>query len=184
MLMPLARHYTAAELATMPEDGLRHEVVRGELLVSPAPGGLHQLLVTRLLAVLVPYLTRHRLVDQLLTHPADITLAPDTLVEPDLLVADTSAFIRSGMWTDVTTLFLVIEVVSPSTARADRTLKRPEYQAHGVSQYWIVDRDQRQVEVWTPGALAPVIHRERLAWRHPLLADECVFDLARLFDFR
>ena len=183
MAMPVSRRYTAADLATMPDDRQRYEVVRGELLVTPAPGGTHQTIITRLLGVIPPYLTKHGCLDQLLTHPADITLSPDTLVEPDLVVADTAAFLRSGMWTDVTRLFLVVEVISPSTARNDRIVKRPEYQAHAIPQYWIVDGGQRQVEVWTPAAQAPVIERERLVWQHPLLDDACVIDLVKLFDF-
>jgi Uma2 family endonuclease len=183
MVMPVSRHFTAADLATMPDDGKRYEVVRGELLVTPAPGGRHQPMVTRLLVVLSRYLEAGRLADQLLTPPADITLSDDTLVQPDLLVADTAAFIRSGKWTDVRTLFLAVEVISPSSGRIDRETKRPEYQQHGIRHYWIVDGDQRQVEVWTPGATAPVIERARLLWRHPALDAECVIDLTRLFDF-
>jgi len=37
MAMPITRHYTAADLATMPDDGQRYEIVWGELLVSPSP---------------------------------------------------------------------------------------------------------------------------------------------------
>lgn len=183
MAMPLTRHFTAADLAAMPNDGLRYEVVRGELLVSPSPNGWHQLLVAQLFGELRDYLKPHGLVNQLLMAPADITFAADTVLEPDLFVADTAALLQSGKWTDVTMLFLVIEVISPSTARADRTLKRPEYQAHGIPKYWIVDGDQRHVEVWTPDAQAPIIERERLVWRHPAESDECVIDLVTLFDF-
>jgi Uma2 family endonuclease len=183
MAMPLTGHFTAADLATMPSDGQRYEVVCGELLVTPAPGGRHQPIVTRLLAVLLPYLDAHGLGDQLLTPPADITLSADTLVQPDMLVADTAEFLRSGAWTDVTRLFVVVEVTSPSTARADRALKRPAYQQHRVPEYWIVDGDQRHVEVWTPGAHAPCIAHDRLIWRHPAIEDECSIDLVRLFDF-
>jgi Uma2 family endonuclease len=181
--MSLPRHFTAADLATIPDDGQRYELVRGELLVTPAPIPPHQKLVTRLMLRLGSYLEAHGVADQLRTAPADITLGPDTLVQPDLLVADTAEADRTGSWTDVTSLFLVIEVLSPSTARADRTLKRPVYQAHGIPQYWIVDGDQRHVEVWTPDATSPVTLRDRLVWRHPALDDDCVIDLVRLFDF-
>ncbi len=183
MVMPVSRHVTAADLATMPDDGQRYEVVGGELLVTPAPGGRHQPIVTRLFSALAKYLEAHGILDQLLTSPADVTLSDDTLVEPDLLVADTAAFLRSGRWLDLTSLFLVVEVSSPSTARADRALKRPAYQQHGVPQYWIVDGDQRQVEVWTPDARSPRIARERVVWRHPALHEDCLIDLRRLFDF-
>jgi Uma2 family endonuclease len=183
MGMPVTRHFTAADLATIPDDGQRYEVLRGELLVTPAPGGWHQVMLARLFAALLPYVQANGLADQLLTAPVDITLGPDTVLEPDLFVADTAAFLRSGLSTDVTNLFLVVEVISPSTGRADRTLKRPEYQEHGIPQYWIVDGEQRHVEVWTPSAQAPVIERQRLVWRHPALDNECVIDLVKLFDF-
>jgi Uma2 family endonuclease len=183
MVMSRTDHFTAADLATMPDDGQRYEVIDGELFVTPAPGGLHQPIVTRLMSALLPYLAAGGLSDQLLTSPADVTLALDTLVEPDLLVADTRAFLRSGKWIDVATLFLIIEIISPSTARTDRTLKRRAYQQHGVPHYWIVDADQRQVEAWTPDAGAPVIAREQIVWRHPALDDKCTIDLVRLFEF-
>jgi len=183
MAMPVTRHFTAADLATMPDDGQRYEVVRGELLVSPSPGGRHQLLVARLFGELRDHLKAHGLVNQLLMAPADLTLAVDTVLQPDLFVADTTALLQTGRWTDVTTLFLVVEILSPSTAHHDRVLKRPAYQAYGIPEYWIVDGDQQQVEVWTPEALEPVIVREQLVWRHPALNSGCVIDLVRLFDF-
>ena len=183
MVMPVTRHFTAADLATMPDDGQRYELVRGELLVSPSPGGRHQLLVARLFGELRDHLKAHGLVNQLLMAPADLTFAVDTVLQPDLFVADTTALLQTGRWTDVTTLFLVVEILSPSTAHHDRTLKRPEYQAFGVPEYWIVDGDQRQVEVWTPDAQAPVTLRDQLVWRHPALGTDCVIDLGRLFDF-
>jgi Uma2 family endonuclease len=181
--MPVTRHYTAADLATMPDDGQRYEIVRGELLVTPAPRDMHQLIVGRLYAELWQYLKPHGLADQLVVAPADITFADDTVLEPDLFVADTAALLRSREWTDVTTLFLVVEVISRSTARNDRATKRAEYQRHAIPCYWIADGDQRQVEIWTPDANEPVIERERLVWRHPALADECAMDLVRLFEF-
>jgi Uma2 family endonuclease len=183
MGMPRTDHFTAADLATMPDDGQRYEVVCGELLVTPAPGARHQVIVTRLVLELGDHLKAHGLASQLLTGPADITFADDTLLEPDLLVADTAAALRSGKWTDVTTLFLVIEVISPSTRHNDRTIKRLAYQRHGVPHYWIVDPDQQQVELWTPDATAAIIARDRMEWRHPALDHECTIDLVRLFDF-
>ena len=183
MVMPLARHATIADLAAMPDDGQRYELVRGELLVTPAPGIEHQTIVSRLFGELLIYLRPHGLADQLLTAPADITLAPDTVVQPDLFVADTAAGKRTKKWTDITKLFLTVEVSSPTTSRFDREIKRPEYQRYGIPHYWIVDCGRQHIEVWTPGAQASVVERERLAWRHPRLDDQCVIDVVKLFDF-
>jgi Uma2 family endonuclease len=59
---------------------------------------------------------------------------------------------------------LFVEVLSPSTARADRVLKRRRYQRHGVP-YWIVDVDARLVERWTPEVDHPEIVSGTLAWQ-------------------
>jgi Uma2 family endonuclease len=71
--------------------------------------------------------------------------------------------------------------LSPSSLKADRFTKRRLYQEQGIPAYWIVDIDNAQVEVWTPEALLPVVVRERLIWRHPAAAAECVVELPRLF---
>jgi len=183
MAMPVTRHYAAADLASMPDDGNRYEIVRGELLVTPAPAPPHQRIVTRLMLLLGAYLDVAGLADQLRTSPADITLGPDTVVQPDLLIADTAEADRARSWAAVTSLLLVIEVISQSTERYDRGMKRSEYQRFGVPQYWVVDGDQRHVEVWTPDAHAPVVAHDRLIWRHPALEAECVIDLVKLFGF-
>jgi Uma2 family endonuclease len=57
---------------------------------------------------------------------------------------------RTLTWSRVRTLLLVAEVLSPSTARNDRFLKRLRYREAGVPLYWVVDGDARAVEVWTP----------------------------------
>ena len=49
----------------------------------------------------------------------------------------------------IQTLLLVAEVLSPSSLRGDRFLKRVRYRQAGVPLYWVVDADDRSVEVWT-----------------------------------
>jgi Uma2 family endonuclease len=44
---------------------------------------------------------------------------------------------------------LVIEILSPSSARTDRHVKLQLYARHGVLHYWIVDPDGRSVEAYT-----------------------------------
>lgn len=180
MSMPAARYFTAEAVRALPEDGQRYETVHGELLVTPAPGGRHQPLLSDLHLVLGKYLEAHS-VTGLLWSPADISFGDDTLVQPDLFVADIARFLRTREWADVTTLHLVIEVISPSSARVDRFAKRRLYQEQGIPEYWIIDIEQELVEVWTPGAHFPRIERERLNWRHPLLEESCTVDLRKLF---
>jgi Uma2 family endonuclease len=161
MAAPL--YYTADQVRALPDDGNRYEVVRGELLVTPAPRLFHQELVRRLLIALSAYLQAEP-VGHVLPAPADIGWGPDTLVQPDVFVVPIEQA-RTLDWSRVTDLLLVAEVLSPSTARADRFTKRVEYQRRNVPLYWVIDGERREVEVWTPGATEPVFAREELVWR-------------------
>jgi Uma2 family endonuclease len=158
-------YWTADMVRALPDDGNRYEVVHGELLVTPSPRLSHQLIVTRLATALANYLERLP-VGVALVSPADISWGrQDVLVQPDVFVV-TREEARTGEWDRMRRLLLVAEVLSPSTARADRFVKRRRYQEAGVPLYWIVDTEVRQVEVWTPDAEFPRIERETLAW-HP-----------------
>lgn len=48
------------------------------------------------------------------------------------------------VWTPVTGLLLVVEIVSPGSEAIDQVIKRDEYQAVGIPHYWLVDRDAGQ----------------------------------------
>lgn len=180
MSMPQVKHFSADDVRALPDDGNRYETVHGELLVTPAPGRPHQLVLARLFVVLNQYLTANGL-EQLYWSPAEISFDEDTLLQPDLFVADYGPVNRGGKWSDLRTLFLVVEAVSPSSGKADRITKRRRYQEARIPEYWVVDSVQRQVEVWTTDAQLPVVHREQLMWRHPLLTDSCAVDLVTLF---
>jgi len=98
-------------------------------------------------------------------------------------IADPDELRRKSIdeWSPVRKLYLAVEVLSPSSLRADRFTKRRLYPEQGISPYWIVGIENRQVEVWTPDALFPAVERERLAWRHPHANRECVVELVKLF---
>src|SRR6059036_3066589 len=76
---------TIEELLALPEDGLRHELLDGVHVVTPAPEYLHQALLGEFLFALRKALEGNVEV-QILTSPADIVLGPRTLVQPDLFV--------------------------------------------------------------------------------------------------
>ena len=43
---------------------------------------------------------------------------------------------------------MVIEILSPSTAHTDRTVKKEVYAAAGVEELWLVDPETRRVEIF------------------------------------
>jgi len=177
MAMPL--YYSAEIVRALPEDGKRYETVHGELLVTPAPRALHQLVLQRLLVALAGYLDRTP-VGLVLASPADISWGPDTLVQPDLFVVRLDEA-RTLDWARMKTLLLAVEVLSPSSVRADRFTKRRLYQEAGVPLYWVVDAEQRAVEVWTPDASFPVREEEQLTWHPAGVSAPLTMSLAELF---
>jgi Uma2 family endonuclease len=158
-------YYTADMVRTLPDDGNRYEVVYGELLVTPSPRPWHQVLVHRLSLAIGNYLERER-VGVALAAPADISWGPDVLVQPDVFVVAPEEA-RTLVWSRMRTLLLVVEVLSPSTAGNDRFLKRLRYREASVPLYWVVDGEERSVEIWTPLDDFPVVERERLEWHPP-----------------
>jgi Uma2 family endonuclease len=164
MGMAASLYFTADMVRALPDDGNRYEVVYGELLVTPSPRLWHQVLVQRLSFAVASYL-RSQPVGVVLTSPADISWGRDVLVQPDVFVVAPEEA-RTLTWSRIRTLLLVIEVLSPSTAGADRFLKRLRYREAGVPLYWVVDGEERSVEIWTPADDFPEVERERLKW-HP-----------------
>ena len=180
MGMPAATPYwTRDAVLALPDDGNRYELVHGELLVTPSPRLRHQDVLARLFVRRAEYVTRER-AGKVLWSPADISWGPDILVQPDLFVIAPEQ-VGANDWAQVTRLSLVVEVLSPSTARQDRFTKRRVYQENGVGAYWIVDPDAGQVEVWTPEAYFPAVERERVAWHPAGAAEPLVIELAALF---
>jgi len=180
MGMAAPTYYTADMVRALPEDGKRYELVHGELLVTPSPRGLHQLLVSRIVTALTVYLDVHR-VGIALVAPADISWGrSDLLVQPDVFVLPPGP-IATMEWADARHLLLAVEVLSPSSSRADRFTKRRVYQEQGVPLYWAVDGDARRAEVWTPDAEFPLIEREQLAWRPVGAPRPFILPLAELF---
>jgi Uma2 family endonuclease len=150
MCMPaIAREWTVEDLQDFPDDGNRYEVIDGELFVTPVPSWTHQDAVFRLQGILAEYLAREA-VGYAVAAPADVVFSPRRGVQPDLFVAPLAAGRRPRHFSDVGRLLLAVEVLSPSTARADRVKKRALYRVEGVDEYWIVDLDARTIERSTP----------------------------------
>jgi Uma2 family endonuclease len=180
MVMPdTARRYTVDEVLAFPSDGNRYELVDGELLVTPSPAQKHQLILGRLYSQLVTYLAPFSDVAIVFFSPADIIWSPEDYVQPDLFVVPAREV--TGDWRDCQTLWLAIEVVSPSSARGDRFKKRRLYQRRGVETYWVVDPDAQLIEAWHPADERPGIITDVARWHFKADVPELRIDVAALF---
>jgi Uma2 family endonuclease len=165
MAMPAinAHRWTADEVRALPDEpGKRFECVDGELLVSPSPRLPHQSAVGFLHEHLAGHCRAHR-VGAAFMAPGDVELDRFTLVQPDVFVLPLVDGRRPRTAEEIGHPLLFIEVLSPSTARYDRVVKRGRYQRYGV-EYWIVDLDARLLERWLPQAEQPFIQTESVRW--------------------
>ena len=134
--------WTVEMLDTLPEGNLRYELLDGTLLVSPSPVPLHQAVIGELHVLLRAACPADHYV-----FLAPLDWQPDgrTSLEPDLLVVRRD---RIGPKNIVETPTVVVEVISPSSARIDRMLKFARYAEGGIPQYWIVDPRVPSVEIY------------------------------------
>ncbi len=184
MGMPASAHrWTPDEVRALMDESRpapRYELIDGELLVTPAPGPPHQVIVGSLYAILRAYVAAHGL-GMVFLAPADLELRPRQITQPDIFVIPPGT--RPGRrWRGVRALSLAIEVLSEGSRRHDRVTKRRHYQDVGVAEYWIVDIDAGVVERWRPADDRPEVLTERLAWQPDVRAPALVIDLTRLFE--
>lgn len=170
-----ARRYNVDRMATaritwqdtllMPEDGKRYEAIDGELCVTPAPTVRHQRISGKLAIVM------HRLLEEpghglVIAAPVGVDFPnSEEGVQPDLLFVSKARLHIVGRDWIRGAPDLVVEILSPSTAERDRTIKRKLYQRHGVAQYWLVDPEAECVEVWdlTASPVAPSRYVDQLS---------------------
>jgi len=130
------------DLLAMPDDGLRREILDGDLHVTPSPSPQHQRVSKRLQRQLEVYFEA-RGIGEVFNAPLDTILGPHDVVEPDLLiVADPSSVSNRAI---EKAPLLAVEILSPSTKRVDQGRKRERYAVGGVQHYWIVDIERRHL---------------------------------------
>jgi len=140
---------TVDDLDAMPEDGNRYEVMEGELFVSRAPGLPHQLVAGNIHYQLRTYLENNP-IGRVIATPG-LVLSPYSGVIPDLVFyshARGEEIIANDRLNAAPEI--VIEILSPGSENIsrDRIAKRQLYARHDVSEYWIVDSENRSVEVY------------------------------------
>jgi Uma2 family endonuclease len=140
------KQWTYEDYCEIPEDGNRYEVIHGRLYMTPSPRTFHQTVSRRLQYVLYQLELQGK--GYVFNAPMDLVMSGATPVEPDLI------YLASGQRDLIEEKFirgvphLLVEILSPSTASRDRTLKLNLYAQAGVPHYWIVDPEARTFEVF------------------------------------
>lgn len=143
--------YTFADVLTW-DEGRHIEIINGEAFMMASPSSIHQEISMEISRQLANYLEGKRC--RVYPAPFDVRLfekngdSPedvDTVVEPDIsVVCDRNKIDVRGCKGAPD---LVVEILSPSSLRSDRLVKLRLYQRAGVREYWIVDPENKTVQV-------------------------------------
>jgi Uma2 family endonuclease len=145
-----AMKFTSADLLLMPDDGKHYEVIEGELYVSRQPHWHHQFACGQLFRFLQEWSERSGL--GIANGAPGVIFAEDDDVAPDVVWIShdrlATALGRDGKLHAAPEL--IVEVISPGLAnqQRDRQTKLKLYSRRGVQEYWVVDWQQPQVEVY------------------------------------
>jgi Uma2 family endonuclease len=171
------KRWTLEEVHSLPDDGNKYELVRGELFVTPPPTDGHETIAARLTRILEPYVASHNL--GFVYHPRAVFRSEGSEVEPDLMVRQPHPD-SDGSWDDAPVPILVVEILSDSTRRRDRGPKRDFYVESGIAEYWIVDAGVATITVVRPRE-PDQIARDQLIWTPRDAGASLVVELSDVF---
>lgn len=140
----IPHEWTTRDLEALPDDGYRYEIVDGQLLVTPPPTFRHQLIADRYCRWL-----RHQGEEAVtavgVVVPAELN-RQESFVIPDVVAVSRRALDSYDRYLQPSAVRLAVEVISPSTRRRDRVIKKDLYAEMGFPRYVLVDMEQSQVQ--------------------------------------
>lgn len=140
---------TAAEFFQMEESNLPIELIDGEIIVSPTPKKPHQDTTGNAYYLLKTIERQTPDMGEAQISPLDVHLDDENVVQPDVFWVSPDSLCKlgeDGYWHGAPDL--VIEILSPSTAKRDKDDKFKLYEKYGTREYWLVDLEYKLVEVW------------------------------------
>ena len=144
MLIETKKH-THRDYEALPE-GAPYQLIQGELVMTPSPTFDHQELVLNLATILKVFVETNHL-GKIVTSPMDVYLTETDTYQPDIIfISNNRRHIIHDRIKGAPDL--IIEVLSASNAYYDLVHKKNVYEATGVLEYWIVDPQEKMIEIY------------------------------------
>lgn len=140
------RKYSYQDYLVLPDEE-RYELIQGELFMTPSPIPYHQLVSGNIYSELRRF-ARDNGIGSVFYAPCDVYLDDYNVIQPDILFITKSRSQIIGEKNIQGAPDLVVEILSESTAYRDLVKKKKLYAAYGVREYWIVDPNEKQIEVY------------------------------------
>ncbi|MBI3853690.1 MAG: Uma2 family endonuclease [Verrucomicrobia bacterium] len=147
----ITRDWTEAELEALPEDGYIHEVVNGELVMSPKNNWYHGRICTRLIIAIGNFAEKHRL-GAVLDSSTGFWMFNRNCRAPDVSFVPKSRMETLGFKPSERRFFpgapdLAVEILSPNNTRAEIDARLKDFFASGTQIAWIIDPESETAEV-------------------------------------
>jgi Uma2 family endonuclease len=134
-------------LRQTPDDGKRYEILEGELVVTASPNTRHQEIAGNLFGLLRQ--AQQRGYGRAYTAPIDVVLhETEAAVVPDLVFVAKERLATVKKEAIRGAPDLLVEILSPTTSKRDLGIKLRQYAKHGVSWYWVVNPEAREIRVF------------------------------------
>jgi Uma2 family endonuclease len=165
---------TADELLHLPDNGMRHELVNGELREMSPAGGEHGFVTSRTSLRLGIFLDQQPGIGGgLFAAETGFRLSrnPDTVRAPDLayVVEARLAEARVPGYPELAP-DLVVEVVSPGDAASEIQAKVEEWLRAGTQLVWVLYPKTRTAMIYRPDGSAQLLHADDTLTGHPVLS--------------
>lgn len=120
----------------------------GYVELLPMPTRKHQAISRLLFLALLTFVQQRG--GTVFYAPLRVRVAPERFREPDLVVLldKNDARNQNAFWLGAD---LVVEIVSPDHVERDTVIKRADYAAAGIPEYWIVQPERETITVLTLG---------------------------------
>jgi Uma2 family endonuclease len=143
--------WTEAELEVLPEDGYMHEVVDGELVMSPKNNWFHGRICTRLIIALGNFVVARRL-GAVLDSSTGFWMHNRNCRAPDVSFVLKSRLIALGFKPNERRFFpgapdLAVEILSPDNTRAEIDQRLRDFFGSGCQLAWIINPESESVEI-------------------------------------
>lgn len=166
------RKLTYKDYLVLPDEK-RYELIQGELIVTPSPIPYHQVISGNIEYELRKHV-RENEIGIIFDAPCDVYLDENNVIQPDIFFISKSRLNIIGEANIQGTPDLIVEILSESTAYRDLVKKKKLYALYRVQEYWIIDPDEKQVEIYSLKDKEFVLHRAYKVndtLRSPLLSD-------------
>ena len=151
---------TLEEFERLPDDGNKHELSEGELIVMPPVKSLHSRVALIVQKVLLNYLNQQPFGSAFAEAGYVLSRNPLTVRQPDISILSNDRILATdedGYFQDAPEL--AVEVVSPSDSAQDLEIKIEQYLHAGARQVWILYPKQKRIYVHQPGAPVRVLNQ-------------------------